>query len=323
MTTAPKRQLGQTDIEVTPIALGCWPISGMTSLDVNDSDSLKTIEASLEAGVNFIDTAFSYGEHGESERLIAQVLRNRRKQAVLATKTGIHWEFGKQVKNCSYERIRYEVDESLGRLQTDYVDLLYVHAPDPEVPIAEVAGTMQELIELGKTRSVGVSNFNVAQMEEFAAVCPITACQPHYNMLQREIEADLLPWCRERQISVCVYWPLLKGLLAGKLARDHDFPPEDGRAKYPMFQGAEWQRNQDLVDDLRKIATAAGKTVAQLSIAWTIQQSGITCALVGAKRAAQARENAAAMSWELTDEQLQQIDTALAKRGRPVSRAAV
>ena len=138
-------------------------------------------------------------------------------------------------------------------------------------------------------------------------------------MLQRDIEKDTLPWCRERGIAVCVYWPLLKGLLAGKLPRDHVFRPGDGRAKYPMFQGDEWQKNQDFLDELRAIAADTGKTVAQVVINWTIQQPGITVALCGAKRPDQIRDTAAALGWRLSAEHMAQIAQALARRGQPVN----
>lgn len=318
------RPLGSTEILVSPVALGCWPISGMTSLDVNDNDSLETLAAALDAGVNFFDTAYGYGAAGESERLIAQALRSRRDEAVIATKCGLHWDENvERVLDARPERIRREIDESLERLQTDRVELLYLHAPDPRTPLAESAGALKEILESGKARAIGVSNFTVEQLEEFTAVCPIAAHQPPYNMLQRQIERDSLPWCRARNISVVVYWPLLKGLLAGKLARDHVFPPEDGRAKYPQFQGDEYQKNQDVVDALREIAAESGRTVAQLVVNWTIHQPGVTAALCGAKRAYQIRETAEAMNWRLTDDQLRRIDAVLAKRGEPAVRMPV
>jgi len=221
------------------------------------------------------------------------------------------------------ETLRRECDESLRRLSTDRVELLYLHAPDPAIPLCESAGALLQLMQEGKTRSVGVSNFNLAQLEEFSQVCPIAAFQPHYNMLQREIERDTLPWCRAHDVAIMVYWPLLKGLLAGKLARDHVFTAGDGRAKYPMFQGQEWHKNQDLVDELRAIAAEAGKSVAQLAINWTIDQPGITSALCGAKRPDQIRETAAAMGWQLSEQQRARIEQALAQRGTPQSQNAV
>lgn len=296
----------------------------MTSVGVTEADSLATIAACFDLGINFFDTAYCYGRSGESEQLIRRALGRRRDEMVIATKGGIHWGAeGKQVRDARPATLRCQCDESLRRLGTDRVELLYLHAPDPQVPVAESAGALRELLDEGKTRSVGLSNATVAQLEEFIAACPLAAYQPHYNMLQREIEADTLPWCQRRQVSVVVYWPLLKGLLAGKLARDHVFAPGDGRAKYPMFQGDEWQKNQDLVDELREIAADASRSVAQLVINWTIHRSGITAALCGAKRPDQVRENVGGMGWQLNEAMLARIDKALACRGQPVSKAAV
>jgi len=317
------RQLGQTDMRVTPVAMGCWPISGITSVDVNEADSLATVKAAFDAGINFFDTAYCYGFHGESEQMLARALGSRREQVVLATKGGIHWVDGKQQRYGSPVTLKQECDESLRRLQTDRVDLLYLHAPDPNVPLTDSAGALRELLEAGKTRSVGLSNATLEQLAEFAGVCPLAAYQPHYNMLQREIEGSQLPWCLSRGISVIVYWPLMKGLLAGQLPRNHQFDPRDGRRKYPMFQGEEWQKNHDFIDCLRPIAAEAGRSVAELVINWTIQQPGITAALCGAKRPGQIRANAGGMGWRLSADQMSRIDAALASRGPAASRGAV
>ena len=235
----PTRRLGNTDIQVTPVAMGCWPITGITSIDVNEADSLATLQAAVDAGINFFDTAYIYGYEGESERMIARALGHLRDQIVIASKCGLHWdENKKQARDARPETIHRECEESLRRLNTDRIDLYYLHAPDPSVPLAESAGAFRELLEAGKIRSVGVSNLKtVEQFEEFHAVCPITASQPHYNMLQREIEAEQVPWCTEHNIALCVYWPLMKGFLAGKLPRDHVWDPKDGRQKYPRLPG--------------------------------------------------------------------------------------
>jgi aryl-alcohol dehydrogenase-like predicted oxidoreductase len=317
------RQLGQTDIRITPIGMGCWPISGITSIDVNEADSLATLEAALDAGINFFDTAYCYGYDGESERMIGRTFAARRDEIVIATKGGIHWEDGKQCRDGSPATLKRQCEESLRRLKTDRIDLLYLHAPDPNVPLAESAGALRELLDAGKTRSVGLSNASVEQLAEFAAVCPVAAYQPHYNMLQREIETSQLPWCRERGVSVVVYWPLMKGLLAGKLRRDHVFDPRDGRRKYPMFHGDEWLKNQDFLDKLRPIAAESGKSVAELVLNWTIHQPGITAALCGAKRPDQIRANAGGMGWRLSEAQMARIQQALGERGASVSRGAV
>lgn len=311
----PLRNIGKTDIQITPIAMGCWPISGVTSVDVTEEASLATLTESFECGINFYDTAYCYGYEGESERLISKALGDKRDEIVIATKGGIHWSEKKQVRDASPARIKQECDESLSRLNTDRVELYYLHGPDPEIPVSESAGAFKELLEAGKILSVGVSNFTLEQLKEFASVCPISAYQPKYNMLQRDIEVDRLPWCIENEVSVMVYWPLMKGLLAGKLARDHQFDPEDGRQKYPMFHGAEWEKNQDFLDELRILANEWNRSIAQIVIRWTIQQTGITCALCGAKRPEQIRENAETLRYELSDSQMNAINRLIEERG--------
>jgi aryl-alcohol dehydrogenase-like predicted oxidoreductase len=316
------RQLGGSGIEVSAVTLGCWPLAGMTSSGATDERGMATIDACFELGINHLDTAYMYGLEGESERLIARALGagkkdSRRDRMVIATKGGLHWENGERLPDGRPATLRRECEESLRRLATDRVELYYLHAPDPTVPIAESAGELKRLLDEGKARAIGVSNVDVAQLESFSTECPLVAYQPPYNMLQRQIEADTLPWCRRHNVAVLVYWPLLKGLLAGRMTRDTVFPESDSRQKYRMFHGEEWQKNHDLMDDLRVIAQSAGHTVAELVVNWTINQPGITSALCGAKRPNQIRETSAAAGWKFSPEQLAQIDTALLKRGKP------
>jgi aryl-alcohol dehydrogenase-like predicted oxidoreductase len=315
-----RRPLGNSGFEVSPVALGCWPIAGVTTLDTNDADSIATIQKCFDVGINHLDTAYVYGPNGESENLIRRAIAGRRHELVIATKAGIHFEGSEYVTDGRPQRLRAECDESLRRLGTDHVEILYLHAPDENVPLAESAGALRDLMAAGKTRSVGVSNVSVEQMEEFSAVCPITAIQLPYNMLQRGIERRTIPWCRERNVAVMVYWPLMKGLLAGKLKRDTQLDERDSRRKYPAYQGDEWRRNHDFLDRLREAAALTGHTVAQLVINWTLNQPGITSALCGAKRPDQIEETAGAMGWSLTAEQRSIIDAAIADRGPATSK---
>ena len=318
------RRIGTTDILVSPIGIGCWPLSGMTREGISEADARATLDACFDLGINFFDTAYNYGLDGQSERLIGGAVAGRRDRAVIATKCGIHWQPPRiMTLDARPETLHRHFEESLRRLGTDYADLLYLHAPDPKVPLAESAGALAELLQAGKTRAVGVSNVSLAQLQEFTAACPLSAYQPPYNMLQRQIEADTLPWCVEYNVSVVVYWPLLKGLLAGNFSRDHVFPTSDSRHKYPPFNGDEWQKNQDFIDRLRPIAAEAGRTVAQLVVNWTINQPGITAALCGATRVEQLRENAGAAGWSLTAEQSARIDAAISDRGEPIMRPPV
>lgn len=324
MSVFARREIGRTGIFVTPLALGCWPIAGITSIDVHEDASLATIAAALDAGLNFFDTAYCYGYEGESERMVGRVLRPHRERVVIATKGGIHWgPDKKQVRDGRPETILRQADESLRRLGIEQIDLHYLHAPDPQTPIAETAAAFRKLLDQGKVRSVGLSNATTEQLVAFHAVCPLSAFQPHYNMLQREIESSQLPWCVQNQVSAMIYWPLMKGLLAGQLPRSHQFDARDGRRKYPMFHGEEWERNQDFLDQLRPIAAETGTSVAQVVLNWTIQRPGITVALCGAKRPEQIQDNAAALQWQLTTEQIARIDAAITARGAIVSQAAV
>jgi aryl-alcohol dehydrogenase-like predicted oxidoreductase len=310
-----QRSLGRSGFRVSPIALGCWPIAGITTLDTNEADSLATIRACFELGINHLDTAFVYGPSGESEDLIRRALGNRRDEMVIATKCGIHMQGTEFVNDGRPETLRRECEESLRRLGTDRVELLYLHSPDAKLPIAESAGALRALQTAGKTIAVGASNCTLEQLAEFAAACPIAAVQLPYNMLQRDIERKTIPWCRERGIAVTVYWPLMKGLLTGRIARGHKFDRRDPRRNWPMYQGEEWQKNQDFLDRLREAAALTGHTVAQLVVNWTISQPGITVALCGAKRPWQIEETAHAMGWQLTDQQLALIEAALVARG--------
>lgn len=320
-----KRPLGTSGLEVTPVALGCWPLAGVTTLGATHADGVATVLAAIDAGINHFDTAYVYGPAGESDRILAEALRGRRDGVVIASKVGIHYELsggGEPTMQTDGrpETLRRECGELLARLETDRVDLLYLHSPDPKVPIAESAGALAELMAEGKTRSVGVSNTQLEETTAFASVCPLTAVQLPYNMLQRDIEQRTLPWCVENGVAVMAYWPLMKGLLAGAMDRGQPLERDDNRRKYPMYEGDEWRRNQDFVDALRGVAADAGVTVAQLVVNWTLGQAGVTSVLCGAKRPAQIRETAGGMGWELSAEQAERIAAAIAARGEAAAK---
>jgi aryl-alcohol dehydrogenase-like predicted oxidoreductase len=317
--------VGETDVEIGPFGLGCWPLAGMTREGITPESAVATVRAAIDAGIDHLDTAYCYGEQGESEKAVAAALAGRgRDGVVIATKCGIHWEPGrKQRVDGRPERLRHEVEESLRRLGTDRVDLLYLHAPDPTHPIESSAEELARLLAAGKTRAVGVSNASLDQLVRFAAACPIAACQMHYNMLQRDIEAEILPWCRSHSVSMFVYWPLMKGLLAGDMPRSRTFPATDSRHKYPMFNGEEFQRNLDFVDALRPIAARLDSPLPDLVLAWTAEQPGITCVLSGATTPLQAAANARAISCTLDDEARAAITAAIGRRGPVAGRRPV
>ena len=312
-SATPMRVLGKTGIRIAPVGLGCWPIAGMTSLNVNDQDSIRTIQIALDNGINMLDTAYGYGADGESDRLIRKSIAGRREQVVIASKAGMHWKpNGDRCFDASPGRIIQECEESLLRLGVETIDLFYLHAVDPDVPIQDSAEAFATLLLQGKVRSVGVSNVTAEQLILFDGVCEVAAVQPPYNLLQRQIEDELIPLCFERSISVINYWPLMKGLLAGKIRRGHEFAPADKRLTYDVFQGQQFEQAQLLLDGIDEIAKEVDKTVAQVVVNWTIHQPGITATLCGAKRDWQIIETAGAMGWRLDDCQIEKIEQLLA-----------
>ncbi|MHB8970126.1 MAG: aldo/keto reductase [Pirellulaceae bacterium] len=293
--TITHRQLGTSDLWVAPVALGCWPLAGITSGAMTDAAAVEVIDAALEAGVNHLDTAYAYGRHGESERRVAQAIRGRRERIVLATKVGVYWDDAGALQLTGNPiLLRRHFEECLQRLAVDQVDLLYWHAPAQDAPLADTAGFFRQMLTEGKTRTVGVSNLSVDLLAAFQAECPLVACQVRYNRLQREIEADVLPWCRRQQVSVIAYEPLAMGLLTGKFRHDHVFAEDDWRRRSPLFIGEAWTRNLEEIERLRLLAAVSNCSLAQLAVGWTISRPGVTAALCGAKRPEQIRETAQA-----------------------------
>ena len=324
------RRLGSAPVSVGPLGLGCWPLAGMTREGVTREAAVATVRAAIDSGITHLDTAYCYGEQGESERAIREAVGGRRDAVVIAGKCGIHWELDatksrprKQVADGRPARIRAEVEESLARLDTDHLDLLYLHAPDPTIPIEESAGELNRVLDSGMARAIGLSNATVDQLARFTAVCPLAACQMHFNMLQREIQKEILPWCVAHGVSMVVYWPLMKGLLAGRMRRDQVFPTTDSRHKYPMFTGDEFAKNLAFVDAIRPEATRLGGELADLVLAWTAEQPGITSVLFGATSPEQVQENARALRCDLDDVARATIRAAIEARGPVANRRAV
>lgn len=305
------------DIRVSSVSLGCWPIAGITSIGVTREDSLATIAAAFDAGITHFDTAHAYGYEGESEQMVGEVLRQHQHEVTIATKVGLVWgepngeKRRVQKRDGRPETLRRQCEESLCRLGLDVVDVLYLHAPDPGLAIEAQAETLKSLRIEGKARAIGVSNFKSrSEYEQFAEICSIAFDQQPYNMLQRDIETEILPWNRSQVIQTAVYWPLMKGLLAGKITREYQFAAHDSRPTYPVFQGQRWDRAHDVLDELRVIAAGRSLTVAQLVVAWTAAQPGISTVLCGAKRPEQIQETAIAMSVSLDDGEIDAVDRA-------------
>lgn len=303
------RQLGTSQLSVSSVAFGCWPIAGISSLEVTEEWSLKTLHAAFDAGINFFDTAYSYGYEGEADRLLRRAFSDRREQVILASKVGSHYDSERRrIVDGRPATLLEQASGILKRLKVEHLDLIYLHQPDPAVPIEESAGAIAEIVRRGWSRYAAVSNVTAEQLKCFHEVCPVVAVQPPYNMLQQREWLAIRDYCLEQSISAVCFWVLMKGLLAGKLQRDHQFDPRDRRLTYEIYQGTHWERSQDFLDLLRALAAELGCTVSQLVIAWTLAQTGITVALCGAKRPHQIIETAAAMHVRLSPDVLQRID---------------
>ncbi|MDA9718216.1 aldo/keto reductase [Planctomycetaceae bacterium] len=306
----------QQQLTLPGLALGCWPLAGMTRPGVTRQAAIETVAAAIDHGITHLDTAYCYGENGESEKAIAQATQGRQNEVTIASKCGIHWEAGKkQTVDGRPETIIREAKESLLRLQADTIDLLYLHTPDPKIPIKESAGALRRLLDEGVVRAVGLSNGNVEECKLFAETCPLAACQRHFNMLQQEIRPALLPYCQSEQIAMVIYWPLIKGLLTGRMERNQVFLKTDSRHKYLMFRGEEFQKNLDFVDTIRSLATQQNMDLVSLVLAWTMAQEGITTVLFGATSAKQVATNARALTCRLDGSIIHAINDAIQQRG--------
>jgi aryl-alcohol dehydrogenase-like predicted oxidoreductase len=309
-----KIRLGIAGLEVTPLAFGTWQLGGEWG-DFDQREAVAAIRRARELGVNFFDTAQAYG-FGESERLLGEALRDdlrrRRDELVIATKGGLRMTDHGMVRDSSREWLREGVEESLRALDLEYIDLYQVHWPDPHVALAETAGALQELVEEGKIRHVGVSNFDAKQVDEFSRRRPVETLQPPYHLFRRGIEADLLPYAQERDIGVLVYGPLAHGLLSGGLHEDTEFAPDDWRSESEVFSGDSYRRNLDTVRQLERFARDRGHTVSQLAIAWTLANPAVDVAIVGSRSTAHIEDSVGALTVELGDDDLAEIERIMA-----------
>jgi aryl-alcohol dehydrogenase-like predicted oxidoreductase len=308
-----KRRLGFTDIELTIIGFGAWAIGGdgwqFSWGPQDDAESIATIQRALDLGINWIDTAPAYGL-GRSEEVVGRAIKGRRDEVFVATKCGLDWDDqGNVRRDARPSRIRREVEESLRRLNVDVIDLYQIHWPDLDTPIEESWGTMADLIYEGKVRAIGVSNFTVPQLQRAMRVAPVASLQPPYSLLRRDVEAELLPFCRENNIGVVAYSPMQSGLLTDRFDPAR-LTADDWRLR--DFSEEDFARARALVDQLSPLAAESGRTMAQLSVAWVNAQAGLTAAIVGARRPDQIEETVKAGEWALNGQHLQAIEKALA-----------
>jgi aryl-alcohol dehydrogenase-like predicted oxidoreductase len=305
--------IADTPLRVSRVALGTWAIGGWMWGGTDEQESSATIVAAVDHGINLIDTAPAYG-FGRSEEIVGKALQDAglRSRVHIATKVGLDWRDGEVFRNASRARILKEVDDSLRRLRTDYIDIYQVHWPDPLVEIEETASAMETLHRQGKVRAIGVSNFSVEQIDRFRQAAPLHVLQPPYNLFERAAEADLLPYCRRHGIATFGYGALCRGLLAGRMRPDTKFEGDDLRRTDPKFQPPRYARYLSAVGQLDRLAQERfGKRVIHLAIRWMLDK-GASTALWGARKPDQLQPVDDVAGWRLDAEALAEVDRILA-----------
>jgi len=301
-----------TSLEVSRVALGTWAISGWMWGGTDEAESIATIRTAVGHGINLIDTAPAYG-FGRSEEIVGKAISegHLRSRVLIASKVGLDWSGGGVFRNASRGRILQEVEDSLRRLRTDHIDVYQVHWPDPLVAIEETAEAMRALFEQGKIRAIGVSNFSVGQMERFRRVAPLHVLQPPYNVFERGIEQDILPYCRKNKIAIFGYGAFCRGLLSGRMRPDSKFEGDDLRLTDPKFQPPRFARYLAAVARLDQLAQQRfRKHVIHLAIRWMLDQ-GITTALWGARHPGQLQPVGEVSGWRLDASAKAEIDRIL------------
>ncbi|WP_313086340.1 aldo/keto reductase [Pseudomonas sp.] len=297
---------------VSRIGLGTWAIGGWMWGGADDDRSVTTIRSALDRGINLIDTAPVYG-FGHSEEVVGKALEGVRDQAVIATKVALDWSDGGPRRNATPARIRQEIEDSLRRLRTDRIDLYQVHWPDPLVPVEETAAELEKLRQEGKILAIGVSNYSTEQMEAFRKAAPLASVQPPYNLFERAIEADVLPYARDKGLTVLGYGALCRGLLSGRMNSSTTFDGDDLRKSDPKFKAPRFGQYLAAVEALKALAQERhGKSVLALAIRWVLDQ-GPTIALWGARRPDQLDGIDDAFGWTLSPQDRQDIDSLLAE----------
>lgn len=302
-------RLAAADLQFSRIGLGTWAMGGWM-WGGTDEESIRTIHSAIDRGITLIDTAPVYG-FGRSEEIVGKALASggMRQRVVIATKVGLDWVKGEPFRNASRERILAELETSLKRLRTDVIDIYQVHWPDPMTPIAESADAMATLFKQGKIRAIGVSNFSPRQMNEFGLTAPIHTAQPPYNLFEREIEKDVLPYCEQNGIAVLAYGAICRGLLSGRMNPNTKFEGDDLRRTDPKFQPPRFEQYLEAVRLLDQFAREHyAKRVIHLALRWVLDQPGVTSALWGARHPGQLDPIGDVMGWTLDRSALAEID---------------
>lgn len=312
-------KFGKTGMEITPIGFGAWAIGGGGWAAAwgpqDDDEAVGAIRRAVELGVNWVDTAAVYGL-GHSEELVAQALKSvpESERPYVFTKCSLVWDGGGDISNVlEKDSVKRECEESLRRLQTDVIDLYQIHWPRPDEYIEEGWEAMAELKDEGKVRHIGVSNFDVSQMERIAEIAPVETLQPPYNMLNRGVEEEILPYCGENDIGVIVYSPMRSGLLTGKMTPERvaNLPSDDWRRNAQDFQEPRLSRNLELVELLEEIGADHGFSPGEVAIAWTLRQPAVTAAIVGGRRPDQVDGIIGAAELRLSEDELDRIESFL------------
>jgi aryl-alcohol dehydrogenase-like predicted oxidoreductase len=307
-------QLGRTGMEITQIGFGAWAIGGGNWEfgwgSQEDEESIAAIHYALEHGINWIDTAAAYG-FGHSEEVVGRALEGVSERPYVFTKCSLLEGPGRRVEHSlKRDSVLREAEASLKRLNVDAIDLYQIHWPNPEPDIEEGWAAMAELKEQGLVRHIGVSNFDVDQLRRVQGIAPVETLQPQYSLIERDIEQDVLPYCRREGIGVIVYSPMGSGLLSGKMTRERieDMPDDDWRREDPRFQDPQLTENLELVERLRVIAERHHTVPGAVAVAWTLRHPGVDAAIVGFRRPDQVEPLLAAANLELSDEEIQEIE---------------
>ncbi|WP_029898917.1 aldo/keto reductase [Desulfohalovibrio reitneri] len=303
-----------TGMEVSRVALGTWAIGGWMWGGTDEDESIRTIHAALDKGVNLVDTAPVYG-FGRSEEIVGKALeqwREPREKVCISTKVALEWDDeGTVVRNSTRERILKEVEDSLKRLRTDYLDVYYIHWPDPLVPFEETAEVMNRLLQDGKVRAIGVSNYSQQQMDTFRKAAPINLCQPPYNIFERQIEEDVKPYCEKNNIGLMTYGALCRGLLSGKMTADREFTGDDLRKVDPKFQQPRFDQYLNAAEKLDGIAHEKySSNLLPFAVRWVLDK-GVQIALWGGRHPHQMDALPEVFGWSLDNEDMERIDRLL------------
>lgn len=302
-----QRILGRSGLKVSAIGLGCMGMSEFYGPH-DDEESVRTIQHALDIGTTFLDTSNTYGR-GHNEELVGRAIRDRRQEVVLATKFGIlRYDDGTRGVDGRPEYARAACEESLRRLKVDVIDLYYLHRVDHKVPIEETVGAMRGLVEEGKVRYLGLSEASPETLRRAAAVAPIAALQTEYSLWTRDPEGEVLGTCRELGIGFVAYCPLGRGFLTGRFRSPDDLAEDDWRRQTPRFQADNFTHNLDLVRSLEEMAEGKGCTPGQLALAWVLAQGENLVPIPGTKRASRLDENAAAVEFSLSEQDLQRLN---------------